>query len=47
MLDKIIVTEDKSENRWFISFDGLPTTKDSIEIDEDTAQELLNIKSDT
>ena len=44
MLNKIIVTEDGAENKWFISFNGLVTTNESIEVDEETAQTILRLQ---
>lgn len=36
---KLIVTEVDGEG-WFLTFDGLMTTNDSIKIDEETAREI-------
>lgn len=42
MLNKLIVTE--AEEGWFLTFNGLMTTEESIEIDEQTAQTILHLQ---
>lgn len=42
MLNKLIVTE--AEEGWFLTFNGLMTTEESIKIDEQTAQTILHLQ---
>ena len=44
MLNKLIVTE-VIDDGWYLSFDGLTSTNESIQIDEETAKTLLELKS--
>lgn len=41
MLNNLIVTE--AEEGWFLTFNGLMTTEESIQIDEKTAKVLLHL----
>jgi len=43
MLNKLIVTEVVDEG-WYLSFDGLISTNESIKIDESTAMQLLELQ---
>lgn len=44
MLNKLVVTE--AEEGWFLTFNGLMTTEESIKIDEQTAQTILHLQQD-
>lgn len=43
MLKKLIVTEVDGEG-WFLTFNGLMTTEESIEIDEETALIIMKLQ---
>lgn len=43
MLEKLIVTEVVDEG-WYLSFNGLTSTNESIKIDESTATTLLGLQ---
>ena len=43
MLHKLIVTEVVDDG-WYLSFDGLISTNESIKIDESTAKTLLELQ---
>ena len=43
MLKKLQINEVVDEG-WFITFDGLMTTQESIQIDEETARTLIALK---
>lgn len=45
MLNRLIVTE--ADEGWFLTFNGLMTTNDSIEIDESTAMTILQLHNVT